>query len=159
MAPALTLPRVSLLLELRAQRWSIGALAFLLACATAPDPVVEDKRAALIGMSKRQLDRCLEATDIRLDDVDKLIYRWYSERRSIPVTVSPREDGPGRPTVERPKGKLANPDTGRPVRGVTFCELVFEMKDDRVSAVAAQGVDANGLTDRRCILDKALRCG
>jgi len=139
---------------MRSGVWLIAAL--LAGCLTLAKQA-EQVRQGLIGMPSRSLHGCLgepQGVDLR-EEVEYLTYRWPLDETFSEFPESDRV-GPGqeRDTIvlrsRKPRPSLAS-DKG-------FCQLVFELREQRVANVVAHGRFPSGLNaDVECVL-KAERC-
>lgn len=131
------------------------ALLALAACVGSYSRAVEETRAGLIGLSGRELRRCLGAptqVDV-VGDVEQQSYR-FERWREPGVSADPWEDrvvlGGGAPG----SGGLAPEGDTYP----SYCQLDFELRGGAVAAVAADGRDMRGMNaDAACMLE-ARRC-
>jgi hypothetical protein len=113
--------------------------------------------STLVGLPAAELRRCVgPPLSVEVGDdgeSEKLTYLFYD----IP------EDDARRPGAQRlPDSQRAriDPKTGRPRRGVGFCEIVVQInKEGMVQSVEAEGVRPDGLADPGCVREKTRRCG
>lgn len=99
----------------------------------------ETVKERLIGIPGRSLRGCIGApTDVRIEgDTEYLIYRWLLDSREEPARQTTREE------MEEMREKSLSARSVGPRPGT--CELVFEVREGRVSDVAADGRTAAGL--------------
>ena len=120
----------------------------------APQPQRAPLRERLIGLPGVELSRCMGPPfSSEIDGPsERLLYRFYD----FPEQVA---RGAGAQPMRDSLRKGIDPTTGRPRRGVGFCEIVFELQDGVVSRFEAEGIRPDGLADPGCIQEKARRCG
>jgi hypothetical protein len=124
------------------------ALLGLAACAGSFSRAVEETRAGLIGLSGRELRRCLGApTQVDMvGDVEQQTYRFERWQESSPWAEAPFPPRPG--SLE------ATPRADFP----SYCQLDFELRAGAVAEVRASGRDMQGMNaDAACLLE-ARRC-
>ncbi|HTO71527.1 MAG TPA: hypothetical protein VMR31_16830 [Myxococcota bacterium] len=141
---------------------SLGLAAALCACFGSYERAVEDTRAQLIGLSGKDLRRCLGVpTDFdREDGVEYLTYRWVFDR-DRPGTVHVGSGGIGGIVVGRQDAGGGYDPLGFPreLEEKEFCQLDFQLEGRRgVTKVTASGQNDQGMrTDGPCLL-RAKRC-
>jgi hypothetical protein len=126
------------------------ALLALAACVGSYSRAVEETRAGLVGLSGRELRRCLGApTQVDLvGDVEQQSYRFERWQESSFSASDPWDPRPG------PGGMGAATRAEYP----SFCQLDFELRGGAVAAVRAHARDMQGMNaDAACLLE-ARRC-
>ena len=127
----------------------LALLAFT-ACVGSYAQGVEDTRAGLVGLTGRELRRCLGAP-MQVDVVGEVEQQSYRIERWEESSFSSSD-----PWNARPGPGGMSPAT----RGdyPSFCQLDFELRDGAVAAVQAYGRDTQGMNaDAACLLE-ARRC-
>ena len=141
---------------------SFGLAAALCACFGSYERAVEETRAQLIGLSGKDLRRCLGVpTDFdREAGVEYLTYRWVFDR-DRPGTVHVGSGGIGGIVVGRQDAGGGYDPLGFPreMEEKEFCQLDFQLEGRRgVTKVTASGQNDSGMrTDGPCLM-RAKRC-
>jgi len=133
------------------------------ACFGSYERAVEETRAGLIGLSGRDLRKCLGVpTDFdREEGLEFLTYRWVFDRnRDRPGTTHIGSGGVGGIVIGRRDAGGGYDPLGFPqeLDEKEFCELDFVLAKGGVTQVTAHGRDQNDQrTDGPCLM-RARRC-
>ena len=139
-----------------------GALA-LAGCVGSYERAIDETRADLIGLSARDLRRCLGVpTDFDRDDgVEYLTYRWvFKPKQPMGVTTGIGSGGIGGIVVGRKDAGGGYDPMGFPrdPSEQSTCQILFELHEGAVTQVTAHGQTETGLkSDGKCLM-RARRC-
>lgn len=133
-----------------------AVLAAVLVLAGCQSERVEEVRSALIGLDARTLQRCLgEPRDMQIEtEVEYITYFWelFFDEKGMRV-LDPQERREALSPLSRIHATLG------------YCQIVFEIRDRRISQVEARGQNGAGsrwnsgclLRAKRCLPRDALR--
>ncbi len=126
------------------------------ACVGSYSRAVEETRAGLVGLSARDLRRCLGApTEFdTVGEVEQQTYRFELERDD--AFSSHGWDGPV--VVGRGTSGSGGFETHRDRLDQSYCQLDFELRGGVVTAVRSDGRDARGMNASGACLLEARRC-
>ena len=139
-------------------RVGILALFALCACVGSYAKEIEDTRAGLVGLTGRELRRCLGApAEVEiLDRVEQQTYRFTPQHDPWVSVQSGSGSGPTIGTHTVPAPGTFGSDAGRD--SPAYCQLDFELRDGRVAQVRSEGRDEQGMNASGSCLLAARRC-
>ena len=130
----------------------------LAGCVGSYERAIDETRAELIGLSGRDLRRCLGVpTDFDRDEgVEYLTYRWvFKPKQPMGVTTGIGSGGIGGIVVGRKDAGGGYDPLGFPrdPSEQSTCQIVFELHKDAVTKVTAHGETEIGAEVRRQVPD------